>query len=66
MFACVHCICIMLVFFILLQYFVDYKLSENYTGVSSKYATNFMPYLGFAAQVPNVIFNWVNIFVQLG
>ncbi|GLV32794.1 Equilibrative nucleoside transporter 2 [Carabus blaptoides fortunei] len=47
-------------------YFVDYKLSENYTGISSKYATNFMPYLGFAAQVPNVIFNWVNIFVQLG
>lgn len=47
-------------------YFVDYKLSENYTGVSSDYATTFMPYLGFAAQVPNVIFNWVNIFVQLG
>lgn len=52
--------------FLLLQYFVDYKLSENYTGVASDYATNFMPYLGFASQVPNVIFNWVNIFVQLG
>ncbi|KAL5288449.1 ent-3.2 family protein [Megaselia abdita] len=30
------------------------------------YATNFLAYIGFAAQVPNVIFNWLNIFVNLG
>lgn len=47
-------------------YFVDYKLSKNYTGFESDYVTNFMPYLGFAAQVPNFIFNWLNIFVQIG
>lgn len=48
------------------QYFVDYKLSEAYTGVNSEYDTFFMSYLGFAAQIPNVVFNWMNIFVNLG
>jgi len=47
-------------------YFVDYKLGANYTGIESAYADNFMPYLGFASQVPNVIFNWLNIFIQMG
>ena len=45
------------------QYFEDYKLgSANATD----YKNNFFPVLGFAAQVPNVFFNWLNIFVQLG
>ncbi|XP_066582107.1 NADPH-dependent diflavin oxidoreductase 1-like [Prorops nasuta] len=48
------------------NYFVDYKLSNEYTGIDTNYATNFLAYLGFAAQIPNLLFNWVNIFVQLG
>ncbi|KAL1137592.1 hypothetical protein AAG570_009291 [Ranatra chinensis] len=48
------------------SYFVDYKLSVNYTGVESDYAGDFMPYLGFAAQGPGLVFNWLNIFVQIG
>nr|CAD7411701.1 unnamed protein product [Timema poppensis] len=48
------------------SYFVDYKLSKEYTGIESNYVTNFLGYLGFAAQVPNLVFNWLNIFVQIG
>lgn len=49
------------------DYFVKYKLSENYTGSANmEYAANFMPYIGFASQVPNLFFNWMNIFVNLG
>ncbi|XP_046667312.1 equilibrative nucleoside transporter 1 [Homalodisca vitripennis] len=48
------------------DYFVEYKLSQNYTGLESDYVTNFMPFIGFASQVPNLIFNWLNIFLQLG
>lgn len=48
------------------QYFVDYKLHEQYTGVESAYRMNFLAYLGFASQVPNVLFNWLNIFWNLG
>lgn len=48
------------------SYFVDYKLSVGYTGVNSTYAANFLPYIGFASQIPNVVFNWMNIFVNLG
>lgn len=49
------------------EYFVDYKLSPNYTGTNNtEYAANFMPYLTFASQIPNVLFNWMNIFVNLG
>lgn len=49
-----------------MQYFVDYKLSANYTGQNSEYASNFLAYIGFASQIPNVFFNWLNIFIQLG
>lgn len=49
-----------------LQYFVSYKLSKDYTGIDTNYATNFLAYLGFAAQVPNLLFNWLNIFLQFG
>jgi len=48
------------------DYFVDYKLHKNYTGVDSAYTSNFLPYLGFASQIPNLLFNWINIFVQMG
>ncbi|CAG7733168.1 unnamed protein product [Allacma fusca] len=48
------------------SYFVDYKLHKNYTGVESTYANNFLPVIGFAAQIPNVLFNWLNIFVSIG
>ena len=47
------------------QYFVDYKLSET-PHDTSEYVTNFLPYLGYASQIPNVFFNWVNIFFQFG
>ncbi|KAK7081856.1 Nucleoside transmembrane transporter activity protein [Halocaridina rubra] len=46
------------------NYFVDYKLVED--GEMSTYATNFLPYIGYASQVPNVLFNWLNIFMQIG
>jgi equilibrative nucleoside transporter 1/2/3 len=50
------------------EYFVDYKLSTNYTHNpnSTELARNFMPYVTFASQIPNVLFNWMNIFVNLG
>jgi equilibrative nucleoside transporter 1/2/3 len=48
------------------KYFTDHKLSKEYTGEESPYVTNFMQYLTFAAQVPNVFFNWLNIFIHIG
>ena len=50
------------------SYFVDYKLSSNYTGdaEASEYSAMFLQYLGFASQIPNLCFNWLNIFVNLG
>ncbi|XP_026473506.1 equilibrative nucleoside transporter 1 [Ctenocephalides felis] len=48
------------------EYFVSYKLSEEYTGITSMYVTSFLAYIGFAAQVPNILFNWLNVFVQIG
>lgn len=47
------------------DYFVEYKLSVEYTGIVSEYATNFLPYVGFASQIPNVIINWVNVFTRI-
>ncbi|CAB3365744.1 Hypothetical predicted protein [Cloeon dipterum] len=43
------------------EYFVDYKLSEEYTGEKTALASNFLAYVGLTAQIPNVIFNWANI-----
>uniref|UniRef100_A0A8D8B0X4 Equilibrative nucleoside transporter 3 n=1 Tax=Culex pipiens TaxID=7175 RepID=A0A8D8B0X4_CULPI len=48
------------------SYFVDYKLSQNYTSVESEYGTYFLSYVGFASQIPNLLFNWLNIFMNLG
>nr|CAH7750237.1 unnamed protein product [Callosobruchus chinensis] len=49
-----------------MDYFIGYKLSEDYIGFSFPYLPNFMQYLTFSSQVPNVLFNWMNIFVQIG
>ncbi|GBN88225.1 Equilibrative nucleoside transporter 3, partial [Araneus ventricosus] len=49
------------------SYFIDYKLNVNDTDVSTEeYRSHFLSYLGVAAQVPNVICNALNIFVQFG
>ena len=52
------------------QYFVNYKLSENYTSPNTnsvQYAAYFLQYVGFfAAQIPNVAFNCINIFLDIG
>lgn len=56
---------------------MDFKLNTNGTFVEGveaaatnidniNYATNFLAYIGFASQIPNVIFNWLNIFVNMG
>lgn len=53
-------------YILLFQYFVDYKLASDYTSSDAAvpYSTYFLQYIGFAAQVPNVIFNWINIFLN--
>jgi len=30
------------------------------------YGTYFLSSVAFAAQIPNLLFNWINIFVQFG
>ncbi|KAI0241156.1 hypothetical protein LSAT2_000950 [Lamellibrachia satsuma] len=45
------------------SYFVDYKLAGNETDVV-KYRNYFLSFLGFAAQIPNVILNGLNVFLQ--
>ncbi|XP_014607218.1 PREDICTED: NADPH-dependent diflavin oxidoreductase 1-like [Polistes canadensis] len=47
------------------DYFVNYKLSKEYTDIESNYSTHFLSYLGFASQIPNLLFNWLNIFMKL-
>nr|XP_022906238.1 equilibrative nucleoside transporter 1 [Onthophagus taurus] len=48
------------------DYFTTYKLSYDYTGQNTTYSDTFLQNLGFASQVPNLAFNWLNIFVVLG
>lgn len=43
------------------EYFVTHKLVTE-----PALAADFMPYLGIAAQFPNLLFNWLNVFVQFG
>ncbi|XP_060528347.1 equilibrative nucleoside transporter 1 [Cylas formicarius] len=47
-------------------YFTDHKLARDYIGFSFPHLTNFMQILTFCSQVPNVLFNWLNIFVHIG
>lgn len=42
------------------DYFVDYKLAN-----SPEYASNYLTYVGWASQIPNLVFNWLNIFVKI-
>lgn len=48
------------------SYFSDYKLGQLYIGEITPLATNFTAYVGITAQIPNLLFNWINIFVQMG
>lgn len=49
------------------SYFEEFKLAPvDGSNTTTVYASNFMQYIGFASQIPNVIFNWLNIFVNLG
>ncbi|KAG6449036.1 hypothetical protein O3G_MSEX005869 [Manduca sexta] len=43
------------------DYFVKYKLVN-----APDYADNFHPYVGWASQIPNLLFSWFNIFVKIG
>lgn len=54
--------------FITATTYFEYKLGAEYTGdeYKSQYNANFLAYLGFASQVPNVLFNWLNIFLDIG
>lgn len=54
-------------------YFTEYKLaadnSTNLTNVDSEladYRTNFLGYVTLAAQLPNVLCNFLNLFLQFG
>ena len=48
-------------------YFVEYKLGNTTSPEGDfKYDSDFLAYISFAAQVPNLLFNWLNVFVQFG
>ncbi|XP_076265522.1 equilibrative nucleoside transporter 2 [Rhynchophorus ferrugineus] len=49
-----------------ISYFTEYKLDAKYIGSEFEYLGNFMQIQTFCAQVPNVLFNWLNIFVPIG
>ncbi|XP_074026240.1 equilibrative nucleoside transporter 1 isoform X1 [Leptinotarsa decemlineata] len=49
-----------------IDYFTKYKLGKTYIGFVFPYAANFMQLLTFSAQVPSLLFSWMNIFVQMG
>merc|ERR1719361_3275357 len=51
--------------YMLTEYFLTYKLGEETTNSKGEYATYFLHYVGFAAQIPNVLFNWVSVFLQI-
>ncbi|XP_053619525.1 equilibrative nucleoside transporter 1-like [Plodia interpunctella] len=43
------------------DYFVKYKLVDQ-----PDLADNFLAYIGWASQLPNVVFNWLNVFLHIG
>ena len=43
------------------DYFVEYKLAN-----APEYARDFLTDVGWACQVPNLLFSWFNIFVKIG
>ncbi|KAL8613124.1 hypothetical protein ACOMHN_035065 [Nucella lapillus] len=50
------------------EYFEDYKLNPNNSTSEEvqEYRTNFMSYIGMAAQYPNFLMSLVNLFLQCG
>lgn len=42
------------------SYFEDFKLN------GTSYRNMFVLAIGLSSQIPNVVFNWMNIFVQMG
>lgn len=44
---------------------MNYKLGVAYTGMESSFVPFFLQYLALSAQLPNVIFNWINVFFKL-
>lgn len=51
--------------FITIQdYFVGYKLSEEYIGTKTNLATYFLAYLGIISQIPSLLFEYVNLFIH--
>ncbi|EDW76191.1 uncharacterized protein Dwil_GK15325 [Drosophila willistoni] len=48
------------------SYFEDFKLNVTTGPDEMNYKGNFMQNLGFASQIPNLLFNWLNIFVDMG
>lgn len=47
-------------------YFTEYKLAESYIGYTFPFVSMFMQFITFFCQVPNVAFNWLNVFIQVG
>ncbi|XP_054167111.1 equilibrative nucleoside transporter 3-like [Oppia nitens] len=45
---------------------VDHLSNETLTGMNLSYKEDFLSYLGVSAQVPNVLFNLLNIIFQFG
>ncbi|KAG7297422.1 hypothetical protein JYU34_019409 [Plutella xylostella] len=43
------------------SYFEDYKLVKG-----SELSNNYLVYVGSAAQIPNFLFSWFNVFVEIG
>lgn len=43
------------------SYFVDYKLG----GKDTEYGRNFLSYMGICAQVPNLVLQFINLFVKI-
>ncbi|XP_034255832.1 equilibrative nucleoside transporter 2 isoform X2 [Thrips palmi] len=49
------------------SYFSEYKLGNATSPEGDfNYGGEFLAYISFAAQVPNLLFNWLNVFVQVG
>ncbi|KAF5296664.1 hypothetical protein FQR65_LT10204 [Abscondita terminalis] len=48
------------------NYFTKFKLHKDYTGENLIYGSSYLQFVGFASQVPNLLFNWLNIFIQIG
>lgn len=52
------------VFITIRGYFVDYKLSESYTGTKTNLATFFVSNLSIISQVPSLCFEYLNLIVR--